>query len=60
METVDRLLYNTLEGAVAWLAFITGHSMDKIIFGACWGGRAVDIIHSEHLKLRYEIYTASD
>ena len=41
---------------------ITGHGMDKILFGDCWGRRAVqrDTIHPEHLKLRYESYTASD
>lgn len=43
-------------------SLITGHGMDKILFGACWGRRAVqrDTVHPEHLKLRYEVYTASD
>ena len=40
----------------------TGYGMYKILFGGCWGRRAVqrDNIHPEHLKPKYEIYTASD
>lgn len=42
VETVDRLLYNTLEGAVAWLALLQDTAWIKLSLGPLalgWEGR---------------------